>query len=945
MNHERWRRIEDLYHAARSLTPDARAQFLATACRGDESLRSEVESLIAQPEATWTGPGTPANGSPDEILGKRLGQYDVQSLLGAGGMGRVYRARDTRLGRDVALKLLPPEWAGDPDRLARLEREARLLASLNHPNIATIHGIADGDHAVALVLEFIEGDTLADRLARGPLPPTDALTIARQVTDALDAAHERGIVHRDLKPANIKITPAGLVKVLDFGIATLEAAPDGGTPQASQAPTVTARGTREGVVAGTPAYMSPEQARGLAIDKRTDIWAFGCVLYEMLTGRAAFARATFTDTIAAIVEREPEWNALPRDTPPGVVQLLRRCLEKDRRKRLRDIGDAGAEAADSTLPERGRRWLAPAAVAAAVAVIAVGGASMSWLRRDPPARRMGPIALTMLPPDDQRFVNEPIPSPNGTRLAFVATAPNGRSALWVRALGETKARRLDGTDGATRPFWSADGREIGFAADLRLKRIDVDAATIQTVCACLTGDLLGAAWNSAGLIVFAPHNRSPLHRVAASGGTPEPITVLDLDRNENSHRYPAFLPDGHHVLFTARSDVTRNTGIYLLDTNTGQRQWLFEAQSPARYLPSGHILYVRERTLLAQAFDVKAGTVSGNPLAVANDVDQAPSSANALFAASSEGDVIIHRSRSQQPRQLVAVNRDGTRRAAIGPPELWADMKLSPDGKRAALVKSDDMGNRDIWLMDLPSGRLVRWSAHPATDWRPVWSPDSKSLAFASDRNGASSIFRRSVDGGGSEELVTAAPGPIEGRFPNDWGQNDRLLFNQDSPGGDELWMGALAAGGQFAAFKRGAGYMYGAGRFSPDGRWVAYVSNESGSLEVYLTSMDGSYKQRISTGGGMHPRWNRNGRELLYYAPADNSLMSVPLQSGTSIDAGSPVHLFQTCLDAPPPYYSDGYELADDGTTWWTCPGSQPVPGAVTVSIGWADALNARGR
>jgi eukaryotic-like serine/threonine-protein kinase len=941
MERERWRRIEDLYHAARSLPPDARAHFLATECRGDESLRSEVESLIAQPEAAWTRPGRPGSGSADDILGKRIGQYDVRSLLGAGGMGRVYRARDTRLGRDVALKLLPSEWAGDSDRLARLEREARLLASLNHPNIATIHGIADGDHAVALVLEFIEGETLADRIARGPLPPAEAMTIARQVKDALDAAHERGIVHRDLKPANIKITPTGLVKVLDFGIATLEAAPDGGTPQASQAPTVTERGTREGVVAGTPAYMSPEQARGLAIDKRTDIWAFGCVLYEMLTGRAAFARATFTDTIAAIVEREPEWNALPKDTPPGVVQLLKRCLEKDRRKRLRDIGDAETESSDATVDRPYTRYW-PLAAAAAVAVIAiVGGVALISLLRPASASRgpTRPITLTLRPPDDRQISSVPLPSPDGTHLAFVAAGPNGRSALWLRSLGETAARELAGTEGAETPFWSPDGRFIGFAAGERLKKIDVAAASVQTICTCVTGDLSGATWNAEGVIVFAPHNRVALHSIAARGGSAEAITKLDVAKNENSHRSPEFLPDGRHVLFTARSDVTGNTGIYFLDLASGERHWVLEAQSQAKYVPSGHLLFVRERTLLAQPFDVASGRLSGEPHAIANDVNHIPSSARGSFAVSANGEVLTYQSVAQQAHQLTAFDRSGNRLAAYGPEDAWADVRLSHDGKRAALVKSDDSGNRDIWLMDLSSGRPVRWSTHPATDWRPVWGPDDQALLFASDRNGASAIFRRRADGGDDEQLIVAALGQAEGRFPNDWSRDDRVVFLQDGVAGNNgIWIGTASPGGQPKEFIHSKPNQ-GGGRFSPDARWLAYVSSESGALNVYVTPVDGSKRHRVSSDGGTHPRWSRDGREILYYAP-DNWLMSVPVKLEPSFDAGTPVRLFPACLSAPPPFYSGGFELANDGSTLWLCPGNRSQNGAVTVAAGWNAAL-----
>jgi eukaryotic-like serine/threonine-protein kinase len=946
MDRERWRLIETLYHAARSMPPGARADFLATECRGNESLRSEVESLIAQPDATWAGPGRSGDGATDDILGKRVGQYDVQSLLGAGGMGRVYRARDTRLGRNVALKLLPPEWTGDPDRLARLEREARLLASLNHPNIATIHGIEDAAGLRALVLEYIEGETLADRIARSALPIAEALAIARQVQDALDAAHERGIVHRDLKPANIAITTAGLVKVLDFGIATLEAAPDASAPQGSQAPTVTARGTREGVAAGTAAYMSPEQARGLAIDKRTDIWAFGCVLYEMLARRPVFGRATLTDTFAAIVEREPDWGALPPDTPPGIVRLLKRCLEKERRKRLRDIGDADAVSSDVSVAVRRHRWW-PLAMTAAIA-IAVSATAIYALRpRSGLPQATGPITLTLRPPDEHQILAAPLPSPDGMRLAFVAIGRNGRSALWLRSLGETTAKQLAGTEDAENPFWSADGRFIGFAAGERLRKIDVERSSVQTICTCLTGDLLGAAWNRDDVIVFAPHNRVALHRVAAAGGSAVSITTLDVSRNENSHRRPEFLPDGRHLLFTARSDVTGNTGIYFLDLVSGERHWLLAAQSQAKYVPSGHLLFVRERTLLAQPFDATSGRLSGEPRPIANDVDQTSSSASAAFAISANGEVLTYQGGSQQTRRLLAFDRSGVQRAAFGTEDRWQDLRLSPDGKRAAVVKSDENGNRDIWLMDLASGLPRRWSSHPATDWRPVWDPESRSLLFASDRNGASAIFRRNADGRDADQLIAPAAGPTAGRFPNDWGRNDRIVFTQDAPDGgtqSELWIGTASPGGQLKGLPT-VGAMTG-GRLSPDARWLAYSSNETGAWNVYVTSIDGSTTRRISTDGGTHPQWRQDGGEILYYAFSANALMSVPVKLEPTIDPSAPVRLFPTCLRAPlPAPYENAFDLKPDGTTFWLCPGDHSQQGIVTVVVGWKTALTGQAK
>ena len=933
MNQERWRRVDRLYHEALARPADAREAFLREACTNDEDVLGEVLSLLAQPDGSWTSPLTQAAVGPrpadtPALVGRRLGVYHVQALIGAGGMGEVYRARDTRLGRDVAVKILPREWMADAQRRERLEREARALASLNHSNIATIHGIEEHDGIRALVLELVEGDTLADRIVAGPIALPEAVAIARQIANALDAAHEKGIVHRDLKPANIKITPAGVVKVLDFGLAKLDpAAPRG------ESPTLTLDRTHAGVIAGTVPYMSPEQARGLEVDRRTDVWAFGCVLFEMLSGRSAFGRGTPTDTLAAVIHGEPDWQALPPRTPPAVRRLLQRCLEKDVRRRLRDIGDVDLDLTEApAATPRSPRWMM--AMVAAALVIAAGAALMieGFPSRSTPVA--SPVSLNLLPPEGQRFVLTPVPSPDGSRIAFVATAENEQSALWMRVLSETTPRRLAGTEGAVRPFWSPDSRFIGFAADGRLKKIDVNTGTLQTICICVT-ELLGGTWGTNGLIVFAPFNRLPLHRVAAAGGTSEPLTELDPGRNENSHRWPHFLPGGRHVLYTARSDVTKNTGVYVMDLETGTRQWLLEAQSQAIYVSSGHLLFVRDGALLAQAFDVRKTQLSGEPSGVVGGIDHNTTGAQGLFAASYEGGVLAYRGGFDQAAELVRFDRAGVRQGAVSEEAEWVDLELSPDGARVALVRVDSVsGNRDIWLLELITGRLTKWSAHPATDWHPIWSPDSRHLMFASDRNGASAVFRRAVDGSGEDRLVM--PGFAAGRFPTDWSVDDRLVVSQDqTTGSTEIWI-ASAAGGEEPRLLKRAGRTSGGGRVSPDGRWLAYVSDESDSLEVYASPIDGSSKHRISTAGGIQPRWHKGGRELLYLAP-DNALMSVAVEPGASFKASPPERLFASCLTSQPPYYSGRFDVADDGTTFWLCPGGRAASGVVTVSVGWS--------
>ena len=942
MHNERWRRIEELFHAAQALPDATRGSFLDGACGGDAALRQEVESLLAQSQGTWHPPAGRPSAKPEAApisvqAGRRIGGYEVLGLLGAGGMGEVYRARDTRLGRDVAIKLLPRDWQSDPDRIGRLEREARVLAALNHPNIATIHGVEDANDTRALVLELVDGQTLAERLMRGALSVSEATAIARQIAEALDAAHEKGIVHRDLKPANIKITPAGSVKVLDFGLAKLAAGAGGAL---TQSPTLTAGGTREGMIAGTAAYMSPEQARGQTVDKRTDIWAFGCVLYEMLTGRPVFARPTLTDTLAAVVEREPAWNALPPDTPPTTRHLLKRCLEKDPRRRLRDIGDAFADRVDESTPAS-RRTSRSLRLIAAIAVVAIAAAA--WLfgtLREPPAREAAPISLAMQPPVDHSVIGSPAVSPDGTRIAFTAATPNAASAIWIRSLNQTNPEKLPGTEGGVRPFWSADGRSVGFVVESRLRRIEVASGVVQTICTCLRGDLTGASWNSDNIILFTPMNRAPLYRVTATGGTPEPVTSLDASRNENSHRWPQFLPDGRHFLFTARSDVTKNTGIYLGSLDSQERQWVLEAQSSGRYVPPGYLLFAKERTLLAQPFDVSSRQLSGEPVSIAAGILHNTIGAGAAFSTSADGNVLAFVEPANVARQLRWVDRTGQASIveADGP---WDQLALAADGKTAAVVRADPTsGNRDIWLVDLAAGRAVRWTDHAANDWFPTWSPDGRHLAFASDRLGASSIFRRPVEGSGVEELVVGAA-PLEGnRFPSEWLPDGRIVFHQDNrEAPQDLWTTSATPGGEGTTVLRRSSFVNGDGRFSPDGQWLAYVSDEAGTLDIYVASKDGDMKRRISPAGGSHPRWNDGGRELLYLGP-DSALMSVAIKNGPPFQAAPPTRLFASCLTQRPSFYTSVYAVAPDGRTLWMCEGAPLSPEIVTVAVNWKPSI-----
>ncbi|MGH9257715.1 MAG: protein kinase domain-containing protein, partial [Vicinamibacterales bacterium] len=648
MTPERWRQVTAVFHAARSRDAAARAKYLDDACVGDRALRDEVDAMLAAHHDPGGFGDRPASLSIDERprldTGAMVGPYRVDRLIGAGGMGEVYRARDTKLGRDVAIKILPSAFTADPERLARFEREARVLATLNHPHIGAIYGFEEANGIRALILELVEGSTLADRIAQGPLPLDSALPIARQIAEALEAAHEKGIVHRDLKPANIKITQAGVVKVLDFGLAKIYVGDSAG-PDLLHAPSITA-GTREGMILGTPAYMSPEQARGQAVDKRTDIWAFGCVLYEMLTGRAAFPGDTMSDTIAAILEREPDWTALPGSTPPKVRDLVQRCVRKDPKRRLHDIADARIEldaagtggldqhAIGSTTSARhaSRRlvWMiAAASTTALVAALVVG--SVLYLQRAPAEDTLAYRSSIPLPTGitlpaflsaNARFAL----SPDGRRLAFVGGEAGGVTGrLWVQSLDGLSARPLAGTEGAAVPFWSPDSQFIGFFAGGKVKRIDA-AGGPPLILADYPGGTGGATWSRNGVILFATlgdGDGNPLRRISASGGAPSAATTLSVDSGETRHAFPFFLPDGRHFLYLAIGSKTAGpsspNGIYVTAVDSHDRKLIVPGGSSAMYA-QGYLFFLREQTLMAQPFDVESLELTGDAVPIAERV-------------------------------------------------------------------------------------------------------------------------------------------------------------------------------------------------------------------------------------------------------------------------------------------------------------------------------------
>jgi serine/threonine-protein kinase len=900
-----------------------------------------------------------SNSTDTSLVGRRLGVYQVLALLGAGGMGEVYRARDTRLGRDVALKVLPREFSDHPDRLARFEREARALAALNHPHIATIHGVEDVELSIgtgpstavhALVLELIEGDTLAARIYQsggrqgvGGLPIDDAVTIARQIAEALEAAHEKGIIHRDLKPANVKITPDGLVKVLDFGIAKLPPgnARDAESPDQS---TLTVADTREGLIIGTAAYMSPEQARGQTIDKRTDVWAFGCVMYEMLSGRAAFARKTSTDTLAAILESEPDWRALPDTTPPGMRRLLRRCLAKDPKYRLRDIGDARLELADvlttvdaesigvpSGSAQASRRWRQ---IVVGVGLVALGAASaLLWTFSRPAVQPPSPaLTRTMitLPSDqelDTRGGAHPLAiAPDGRRIAYVADA-GGRTQLYIRSMDAFEPKPIAETEGAQYPFFSPDGEWVAFFAAGKLKRVAVRGGSPLTICdAPIVGN--GATWSPDGTIVFDPGNAGLL-RVAATGGAPEPLTTRDQNIDNGNLSWPQFLPNGRGLLATVRVAGGATSVLAVLSLET--REWRrLGPGSQAQYLPSGHLLYhavtVREGELQVVAFDAESMTIRGTPVAALDTVFRAQNGGAAYFAVAQTGTLVF--TPGGYARTLVRVNRDGRRTPITDDRRGFRHPEISPDGRLVAVTV--DPRPSQVWVYDIArrSGIPLSTTGHSLG---PVWSRDGRRVAYSSEMD----MFWRAADASGAAERLLTREGA---QYPTSWSADGDLLFDDSAVPtqvSSDIWVLPLKGPPRpLIATAREER----AGRLSPNGRWVAYHSDESGRLEVYVRPFPNvdDRKWTISTAGGRRAVWASSGRELFY--AAGSAIMRVPVTTqGTTFSAGTPEALFSGPFDLA----TTDFSITPDGSHFIMVEGDPNArPTQIHVVSGWNEEV-----
>jgi Tol biopolymer transport system component/predicted Ser/Thr protein kinase len=862
-------------------------------------------------------------------VGDRLGHYEVLSPLGQGGMGEVYRAHDPRVGRDVAIKVSREQFS------ERFAREARAIAALNHPNICQLYDVGPN----YLVMELVEGES-----PKGPVSLDEALRIARQIGDALSEAHEKGVVHRDLKPGNIKVKEDGTVKVLDFGLAKISP-PEAGTTS-EDSPTISMAATEAGVILGTAAYMSPEQARGKRVDKRADIWAFGVVLYEMLTGRRPFRGDDLTETLAAVVMKEPDLSLVPVETR----RLLQSCLEKDPKYRLRDIADAWrlldrpAEAR-STLsrPKIG------ITVLAAVFGVALAIVSFLYFREKLPAAE--PVRFDFAAPQDGEFTNFLAISPDGRKMAFTARGADGRVHIWVHKLDSAETRIEGDFTGslAPHPFWSADSQFLAYQTDGKIRKVEASGGPMQTICDSPRG-FLGGTWNADDVILFG--SGEGIMRVPATGGDATPVTMLDASRQETTHMGPAFLPDGRHFLYLRQSKRDQSNGIYIgsLDEKPERQDTtrLLAANLPAYYSASrdsrgGFILFLRESALVAQRFDMERLVLQGESTIVAEPVGRAQLG----FFSVSPGALIFRQGGSGYLRQLTWLDRQGKSLDKVGDPAVYSAnasaIALSPDGLRAAVVRRDAGTNREgIWLMDLARGVATRFVSQAADDFSPAWSPDGSRIAYYSSRGGAAGIYQKSSSGAGEEEPLLKSEVPA---LPSSWSRDGRFLLYTSAVSPAEIWMLPTPVdkpGDQKPVKLLGRSFNAASGYFSPDMRWIGYVSNESGRLQIVVVPFTppGSGSSvpsgiwQVSKDNGEWAKWRQDGRELIF-KDGQEAVFAVEVGASPTFHASIPELLFR-------PPIQTVWDIAPDGKRFLA---AMPVeqagpPSPITVVLNWQQAL-----
>ncbi len=868
--------------------------------------------------------------------GVKLGWYEIIEPLGEGGMGEVYRARDGRLHRDVALKIVHPDLAVS-DPLARFRREARVLASLCHPNVASVYEFEELEAAAFIVMELVPGQTLASRLAQGPMPIAEALQVAGQVAAALQAVHEKGIIHRDLKPANIKITNDGIVKVLDFGLAKQS---QDSVPHA-ELHTITADHTGPGVVVGTAAYMSPEQARGWDVDRRTDVWSFGCVLFEMLTGTRAFAATTHADTIAAVMAREIDWQALPAATPPSIARLLRRCLARDPKRRLRDIGDAQLELDDAASEpavdrERhgGNRRVKARVGAISAAVFATGllaGSAAVWFGRPQAPPQGNAVHFVVSLPSTAQLAGLDFPSlaisPDGSTLAFVASR-GSQTQLFVRAMSSLESTPLQGTTNAVAPFFSPDGRWVAFFAGGELKKVALSGGTPVTLCEAPVG--LGGSWNQDDVILFAATTGSGISQVSAYGGRPQRTSTLDVDKGEFSHRWPEWLPGAKTILYTVGTVGSWNDAqIVAQSLATGERTIVVQGGSNPRYLASGHLLYVHDGVIMSVPFDANRVRVTGTAVPVLEGVLQSSDGA-AQFSISPLGHAAyVEGTFGSEQRRLVMVGRDGVVTPLSAPPLPYQWPRVSPDGQK--ILVTIEGSAPDLWLYDLRSSSITQLTFDAGANF-PAWTRDGHGVVFTSARNGPPNLFVTALNQPAATERVASSDHmQVAGAWSSD-GATLAFVERRPNTGRDILLVSPRD--NQPPQPWLASPHEESTPRLSPDGRWLAYVSNQSGHDEVYVGSVaDAERVHSISTGGGAEPVWGTNAQELFYRSPAG---MMVAAFEGTATRVARTRLLFKGDF-AGGTIDASNYDVMPDGQRFIMVQRQSPAPTTLHVLMNWA--------
>jgi serine/threonine protein kinase len=896
------------------------------------------------------------------VSGTKLGPYEIQCSLGAGGMGEVYRARDTRLNRSVAIKILPPDLSRNSEARERFDREARTISSLNHPNICTLHDVGHQDGTDYLVMEYLEGETLADRLRKGPLPLDQVLKYGIDICEGLENAHRTGVVHRDLKPSNVMLTKSG-AKLMDFGLAKAMSA----VGTASSSLTMTFSGpsadqplTAKGMLVGTFQYMSPEQLEGKDVDARSDIFALGSILYEMLTGRRAFQGKTTASTIAAILAADPPpLSSLQPMSPAELQRVVRGCLAKDPEERfqtvhdvklqLKGIAESGAQTAVSRSVASERKgperilWLASGILLGALAAFSL----IPFLR---PKQAVHGLHAYIPAPDKTQFIfvgdrTAPLEiSPDGTRLVFGAIDMEGQILLWVRALDASASQPLPGTAGATYPFWSADSRFIGFFAEGKLKKIEATGGPSQIICDAPDGR--GGSWSREDTILFAPTYNGPLYKVAAAGGTP--VQVTELDPHENTHRWPQFLPDGRHFLYFTRSSMGEASSTYAGSLDDKEKKLVFRSRSSVVYATAGYLLFVRDATLMAQPFDERDQHLRGDAVPLFDGVLENPLYSHSIVSVSTNGILAYGGAGSRaEPSRLLWFDRGGKQIGEVGElggSNVYTVPRLSRDGKKLAVTLGDPYrGATDIWIYDLGSGTRTRLTFDPAGSNQAIWSPDGGEIVFFSNRlTSFPQMYRKASNGAGKDELLLNSHGQDR---PDDWSPDGKYIVYEPNSSVNTLWLLPLFGERKPAVFIGGeSGNSPGQAKFSPDGKWLAYVEYGQRRRDVFITPFPGNTgKWQVSAGGGQFPRWRGDGKELFFLAENGTVLMAVDVDlSGSAPRVGIPKKLFDVHpVYSPSSPEASAYDVAADGQRFLVASMDHvPPPQPINLVLNWEAQL-----